>query len=758
MPNYADDTLLLVKPPYNYYPMGLAYVASTMERSGFKYEYVDALTSNEDLVKRILDRRYYAVATGGLVNDLNYIEGLVKRIKIAAPETITIVGGHITKDVAPATLFDNMPLDFAVYGEAEVTFPLLLDKIRSGNTNYSDLNGLIWRNHAGKATKNRPQKRIDFRIDRVMPSFNFFDHATWPIHQRPIPIITGRGCPGVCVFCSPSSHTFIPRLFDDILTEAETIVNSFGAKNLTFLNEVMFYEDQMIIDFCKEYKRRLPNIPFSTVLRIDMNLRTLAHLKDAGCYAINIGVESGSDAVLTRMSKQINTQQIRAFVHEAKRVGIFSIVSGFLFGNEDETEKDMEATLVLEAELNIQSGFAITVPYPGTTLYRRAASRGLITDEYDFLKSLQRCYDHEFLSEVIFTRRRDGGFLLPNTSAIQDDLYRDTLRQMLARYNQRYALKNPGFSVRDGKAFMKGDCPVCGAANEIEFDLRNPLARGLSCPNTGSAKCGNCVSFHAHIHELESVRHYVKVSRPLIERRKVAFVGRPFNIKYLMELDTFGVKIDDIICVSLLQNQQQYVYGDNYGNITPNTRHVPIDTLIALKPEIIVVAEMPPASLIIRDTLITKGYPAECVVLMCQPDAVPYLDLIHYWHAVPALPRSAKVVVWPIDDRVDSAIYAGRLHRDQIVAFVDADWAGDKKAGGAAKVFKGKPVLHLADLETIGYDTILGVAPEQQEAILAWTKMECGGPIRQEKDMFLIAEAGNLHYIFGRNIFRLADW
>ncbi|HQQ01295.1 MAG TPA: cobalamin B12-binding domain-containing protein, partial [bacterium] len=189
---------LLIKPRYAYYPMGLAYVASTLERNHFDYDYVDSFHQELDLENRLRHGNYYAVGSGGLVADYFFLEDLFRRVKQIDKNIPCILGGHIARDVSHELFFRQSPIDFAVIGEAEITLPILLNKILECSDDFTDLKGIIYRSENGEPVKNPPQQRIDLRVHRVFPSFEFFDHSTWPTARLPIPIITGRGCTGKC--------------------------------------------------------------------------------------------------------------------------------------------------------------------------------------------------------------------------------------------------------------------------------------------------------------------------------------------------------------------------------------------------------------------------------------------------------------------------------------------------------------------------------------------------------------------------------
>ncbi|MBI4963475.1 MAG: B12-binding domain-containing radical SAM protein [Desulfomonile tiedjei] len=617
---------LLVKPDYAYYPMGLSYVASTLERSNVAYDYVDCSVEEPDWRRLIGSGEYFAVGSGGLVADFGYLERMFKRIKAADSSIPCIIGGYVARDVNNEILFKHIPVAFAVLGEAEVTLPLLLERIVANENELGDLRGIVYRAGDGSPVRTPSEQRVDLAVLRPRPSFTFFDHSSWPVGSKPIPVITGRGCSGACRFCSPSHRTFKARVFEDIFLDVDFLVNDLKVPMVHFMNEIFFDEQDTMIEFCEEYAKRY-NTPFMCLLRMDMDTKVLPHLKAAGCVHIGIGVESGSNKVLKLMNKGTTTTDIRRFVDQARKSGFVSIEGGLMFGNEGETEEDIAATLSIDRELGICCSFGYTIPYPGTAIYQRARNKGLIPDEYKFLQMLPKFYSGtDFVTELLFQKNWFGKPILPNLTEIPDDRFVKVLHNALIHYLKTYGLQNPRLVVRDDKIFLGGFCPSCGTYVEREINLLSPIVKNIGCPNVPIHECNNFFAFHGHIYDIPEIRHYAQsVRESLTKCRQIAILGDNFNIKFLFEYDIFGINMDNVIAMGTHCPERigDYVYSDNYGNYTPNSKLLSHEEIISMSPEAILIALLLPDCVEQRQKLIDMGYPEERIFLMCPPELLP---------------------------------------------------------------------------------------------------------------------------------------
>ncbi len=618
---------LLIKPNYDFFPLGLCYVASTLERSGVPYDFVDCSTHKGSLAEVVRAGNYFAVGTGGLVSDLEDLARITGEIKRARPDIPCILGGLVTKGVSKEVLFKHASIDFAVVGEAEITLPELVAAILTRQEDVSGIKGLMYRTPAGEIITTEARPRIDPAVGRIFPSYDFIEKVLKK--GKGVPVLTGRGCSGACTFCMPMHRGFKPRGFDEIFEEIEILINRCNASVVQFMSEVVFAKDDDIIRFFKEYKKRI-NFPFTCMLRLDVDPSVIEPIRDAGCVSLWPGVESGSDKILRRMAKGIVAQRSRDFVKEADRLGIRHILAtGWMINNELETEEDIELTMNLLDELDIRGGLSYTIPYPGTVIYKNACRKGMIPDEYKWLTDINKLNHADFLTDFLFQEDAERVPFFPNLTDMPHDRWVDTLLKAAAHVYNRYTLQSKALFRRDGKTFIKGNCPICGLESEHEINLLSPIVRNLLCPNAikpslYERSCNNDSRFTAHVFSIPAIAaHAASVDEKLAAAPgKIGLVGDPFIFKFLVGHQVFSFSFRKVAGVSTRSAERigQYAFSLQGLPGPANTRLIPLKDLVAMAPDYILVTEMPPGALAVRDQLVSLGYDPAKILLMTPAD------------------------------------------------------------------------------------------------------------------------------------------
>jgi radical SAM superfamily enzyme YgiQ (UPF0313 family) len=613
--------ILVIKPDYNFFPVGLTYVASTLERHGYAYDFIDLSFSSRDDLIDLLKRQYKVVMTGGIVGEFEEIEKICQLSKKISPSSKMILGGLLVRDVSRNVL-ERLLFDFAVVGEAEDTLPELLKYVFSNEPPFSDLHnieGVMFRDKNNKLVSNHPRHRVDVGSRKILPSTNIPTLGQWLARTGgSLPVLTGRGCYGKCTFCSPSFRRFQGRPFDDVFDEIKLFSEKLGINMINFTNEVFFEKEEEILSFCAEYREKI-KLPFTCALRLDISPKVLSELKKSGCVAVGVGIESASDEVLKKMKKSITSDVMLKFIDAAKTLRL-TITSGLMINNEGESEADIDKTLALHESLKVASGLSLTIPYPGTIIHKRAVERGLISDEYDFLRSQQIFYNKvQFLPECLFiVDEAIGKPLLPNLTDIPDDEFVSVMSRAYARFYHSQELKNA--SLNNDASKIKGQCPKCGIDCEFDFNPISPVVRNLACPGTRDGNCYHAFQFAAHIYGIPSVKEYEKQVRlQLISDAKITIVGDPFIIKFLFAYRIFDICDRNIVAMGNPEVDKigHYVFYDGYKHVMPRSKLLDIKSLAKTDFDRAVIAYMPPYSDQVRQMLIAAGIAEDKIVQMC---------------------------------------------------------------------------------------------------------------------------------------------
>jgi hypothetical protein len=174
--------------------------------------------------------------------------------------------------------------------------------------------------------------------------------------------------------------------------------------------------------------------------------------------------------------------------------------------------------------------------------------------------------------------------------------------------------------------YIAGYCGVCGAENEVEINLISPTVRQLQCKNIEQGKCYNRFEFVAHIYEVPEIKKYAQeMAIKLKNFREIAYYGDNYIIKFLLHHNIFNVRLNRVIGMGspLPDRWGQYVFSDNYGNYTPNSKLYSDNELISMNPDAVIVALMPPLSRIYLNKLADMGYDKDRIYVMCPEEMIP---------------------------------------------------------------------------------------------------------------------------------------
>lgn len=557
----VSGKVLVVKPDDNgFYPVGFSYLLGAWDEVGIRYDYVDMFlypdTDIEDLLRR---NEYLAVCTGGLLGSLTFLQTLFARVKKTKPDLPCVLGGNVTTDFPTALLFSQTEADYLVFGEGEITGTLLLSHIQQHGAAPTDLLGVAYRSTATPEgfIRNRHRPPLDLAAHNWQPTWKFLEVDRYA--QRPhctlrlFPVLTGRGCKGRCSFCSPTNGAYRGRPLDHVFQEIEGIIKTYDFDYLHFLTEIFFQQEAEVLEFCRRYKTLARPKPWACLQRMDTSPRVLAAMKDAGCFTINVGVESGSDRVLREMKKDITVAQIRSFVDRMKACDM-GVEASFMVGNYDETETDIISTVDLMLELGVGGPKAMCVNYPGTLNFIRAQKRGLVPDVLQYAKALRRAYTFDWLQHIEAHKSGDIQYL--NITAMDDD----TLFEVVVRELRR--LHEYGYHVRDVQATpvpqaagdalpeaydLRGACPFCGAGMSARVYLDD-------FQSFEDAACPHCLayqqkSFFAPL-DVPEVRVAFAERRPRLDKaRRCVLLGPDQAIRTVLRRGWAGFDFSRVVGV-----------------------------------------------------------------------------------------------------------------------------------------------------------------------------------------------------------------
>ncbi|MCL5877748.1 MAG: radical SAM protein [Candidatus Bathyarchaeota archaeon] len=203
-----------------------------------------------------------------------------------------------------------------------------------------------------------------------------------------IPLVSSRGCVYWCDFCSTVrmfGRGYRMRSAKNVVDEMQFVHEKYGVDQVTFYDDAFSVDRNRVLQICQELHNRNLKLIWDCGTRVDMVDRELMKtMKDAGCIAVWMGVESGSEAVLGAMNKSIKLEQTRKAFKTAHEVGLMTIANVVL-GFPGETEATAKQTIRFVQQLNPEDvGFYIATPYPGTPMYEQVVKNGwLRVNDFD---------------------------------------------------------------------------------------------------------------------------------------------------------------------------------------------------------------------------------------------------------------------------------------------------------------------------------------------------------------------------------------
>ena len=369
-------------------PYSLCIGAAILQDLGIECKVSDCVVeemSFNDLKGAIKDFNPDAIiintSTPSIDNDLSTSK-IAKKI---SPDILTIaIGIHPT--VMPNESFKLEPsLDLIIRGEMEETLKELFSLILK-NKDYKKIKGISYKNNKVINNPDRPfMKNLDWL---PIPAWNLVDlkYYALPFSDKPFLLVgTARGCPYNCSFCTAKPYYGRGLRYRDvrkIVDEIEYIKKRYKVDEFLMWTEAFTENKQYCIQICDEIIKRNLKISFVCNSRVDsIDEELLKKLKQAGCWMIGFGIESGNQDLLDRTGKGITLEQSRRACRLTKKAGI-EITAHCLIGLLGESPQTVRKTYKFVKELDPEfAQFYCVVPMPWTDIYKEAKAKGWIKSE-----------------------------------------------------------------------------------------------------------------------------------------------------------------------------------------------------------------------------------------------------------------------------------------------------------------------------------------------------------------------------------------
>ncbi len=406
--------IILIQPPLGrgmtkelfqpIFPYGLAHVASSLLKNGYDVEIFDIYANRwkrNTVLEKIKNLQCDLVGITAMSTQYSYVKWLSNALKKQI-KTRIILGGLLATYSSEIVL-KNTPVDICVVGEGEITIVDLLKNM----DRLDNVRGIAYKQN-GNIIKTPPREYIEDLDNLPRPAYDLFPmdiytktkfyihDPTTKIFKRKLTfktmgILTGRGCPYNCNFCSKSFKGLRLRSVDSIIDEIKYLRQKYGVEGVHFIDELFVVNKKRAYALVE--KLGTLGMKWDGQARVNtVDYDLLCAMKKAGCVAVGLGIESGSNKILKYMNKRITSEQSEQALRDAQKAGLHVKVQ-LVLGYPGENRQTIAETVELFDRVKHPARrFSLILPLPGSVLYNEALQKNLIKDEEKYLTQIYNGY------------------------------------------------------------------------------------------------------------------------------------------------------------------------------------------------------------------------------------------------------------------------------------------------------------------------------------------------------------------------------
>jgi magnesium-protoporphyrin IX monomethyl ester (oxidative) cyclase len=416
--------IVLINPPQTFYPgseppagnlpLGLMYIAATLAKAGYQTEILDAFTADGlfqkngetinvgmpfDHIKWEIESRKPDIL--GIAGPFTcQIENSVKVSDLAKqvdPDILTVVGGPHVTTVPKGFLAEAKSVDIVVAGEGEYIMPEIAAFVE-GKKALDEILGIAFRQN-GEVKVNAESDFIKNLDDLPYPAYDLVNMEKYldpqkigyrSFRNRAISMVTSRGCPFNCCFCSVHLHMgkgFRAHSANYVLNHIQYVVEKFDVKNIFFEDDNLTLDLARFETICDGLIAKKTKIGWETPngVRADcLNLNLLKKMKKSGCKSVFFGVESGDQHILDNViCKSLDLNKVVKVAKICKdidlKTGAFYII-GFPGEKKETMQKTVDFALKLKRDYDVGMHLFMATPSYGTRLYEECKTKGYIQE------------------------------------------------------------------------------------------------------------------------------------------------------------------------------------------------------------------------------------------------------------------------------------------------------------------------------------------------------------------------------------------
>lgn len=384
---------------------GIAYISAALKKAGHKIFLIHLTNEMPEsgFVQIINQEKPDLIAFSSTTNMFSYVEKYAAYAKNNFDFLVLCGGVHPTLD--PEGSINSNVIDIICVGEGEEAIVELCDRIEK-NKDYTDIRNL-WVKKDNKIYKN-PLRPLKENLDELpVADRDIFDYKNLEDAKLERAVfMASRGCPYECSFCSnhqlkkiyPGRYVRF-RSVDNVLEEVKKVIENQKPKYVVFHDDILTLNKKWLKEFTTKWKEEV-KLPFSCNSRVDLlDESSVKMLKEANCFEISMGVESGNDYIREKvLNRRMKREDIINAFNLCRKYGI-STVSYNMIGLPFEDMSKILDTIKLNALINPTNlQVSIFYPYPHTRLYDECENSGFLTG-----KSLNSYFEDTVINQPSIT-------------------------------------------------------------------------------------------------------------------------------------------------------------------------------------------------------------------------------------------------------------------------------------------------------------------------------------------------------------------
>lgn len=361
-------------------PIGLGYIAATVKK--YSAHQVFVLDLRHRVARRqddfahvatfILQHDIHVLGVSAMVPNYRHCRELTHALKKRFPELYIIAGGPLPTTL-PEVVLAQCGVDTVVTGPGETAMLEIL---------------------ATLAQHGRPAPVVAGALPADLDWLPFPDWALmgYDSYEYLPPwsefmVFSSRGCPYNCHFCSKiTGRAYKYRSVDNFFAEVHHVVTVLGIRNIQIRDDLFFLNPKRILAFCDRVVAAGLSFKWTAMCRVDLINETLiARMQEAGCYAVQLGIESGSPDMLKAMNKRLSLRKSATNLALLRQYGI-KIMAYIIVGYPGENQDTLRETMAFLDANQVYSGMSFAFPFPGTELWRHGQQTGIVPDVLTYLE------------------------------------------------------------------------------------------------------------------------------------------------------------------------------------------------------------------------------------------------------------------------------------------------------------------------------------------------------------------------------------